>query len=311
MPEIKNIEDLSKITGLASNSISSLIYEESGRYRKHYITKKSGGLREISAPLPNLLLIQKAINRHLLSKVEIHKSAVGFREDHSIVDHVKPHLGQRKFAKFDVKSCFDSIGYASVFNVYNKITKDKSFCFALTKLSVHEGKIPMGAATSPSLCNVVLKSMDERIFGICESLDLNYTRYADDILVSGDKLNLSLFHKIIKYMEECGFKTNEKSRFIENPQRLVVCGLSISGDKIRVPKHKKREWRKETHFVVKNSVELESSLSGYIDPFYIDRLLGRLNFWRFAEPDAEFPRVNIPLVRKMIAHLMTGQAPNQ
>ncbi|MGO7788755.1 reverse transcriptase family protein [Rhizobium ruizarguesonis] len=304
---IGSLTQLSLASGIPSSVISSLVFEREGRYRKHFIAKRDGGARTISVPLPALLQVQKTINKEILSTVDIHDAAVGFRKHHSIIDHVKPHLGNKKFAKFDIKDCFGSIAFNAVFSIYLRITNDPALANSLSELSTDEGKLPQGAATSPSLCNISLKFLDERIFGLCQRLGLTYTRYADDLLISGTKLDLYIYRTLKSYIEDCGFLTNEKSRLMEDPQRLIICGISISESDLKLPKQKKRDIRQAAHFLVNRPIVSESISDELFDPFHVDRVLGRLQFWRFVEPEAEFPIKYIPIIKERIASQIDTQ----
>ena len=45
--------------------------------------------------------------------------------------------------------------------------------------------LPQGAPTSPALANLAAFSLDRRMSGLAEKLGARYTRYADDLVLSG------------------------------------------------------------------------------------------------------------------------------
>ena len=55
----------------------------------------------------------------------------------------------------------------------------------VARLCTRNGVLPQGAPTSPALSNATLYPFDEFMAAICTASGLRYTRYADDVTVSG------------------------------------------------------------------------------------------------------------------------------
>lgn len=72
----------------------------------------------------------------------------------------------------------------------NPLDIQKKISYALTSLCTVNGALPQGAPTSPTLSNLVCLRLDQRIGKYCENKALTYTRYADDITISGNKLTV-------------------------------------------------------------------------------------------------------------------------
>ena len=267
-----------------------MVMDEGGRCREYSIPKSSGGRRTIAVPVPSLMAVQRVIKEAIVDNISIHDAAVGFRAGYSIKSHVEAHLGASRYIKIDIKDCFSSIRMSKIIQIFKgaDFTNEMSYCLA--RLATHRGVLPQGAPTSPGLCNAVLKQLDIRLFGLCEGLNLRYSRYSDDVLISGERIDLGVFKSSIVCVEECALIVNNKTRMMIDPIRLIVCGISIAGGEMKLPKNKKREIRRDAYFLLKKGAIHESQFFKDFDPFYVDRILGRLGFWAFVEPEAEFPR---------------------
>ena len=83
-------------------------------YTKFEIKKKSGGTRQINAPMPTLGYLQKLLGFVLQCVFEPHNAAYGFVWNKSIVDNAKRHIGQRYVYNIDLKDFFSTVDQARV-----------------------------------------------------------------------------------------------------------------------------------------------------------------------------------------------------
>ena len=311
-PRPEDITQLSALSEVPPGVISSLAFCLERRYRRITYPKRNGGTRIISIPTPSLMKIQRTIARHILSNADIHAAAVGFREGMSIKSHVEPHLNTKDFAKFDISDCFGSIDRQRVEFIFLNLGFSPEFSYILSQLSTDGNALPQGAPTSPMLCNNALRNLDESIENFCKIKMMKYTRYADDILISGGNISFKDFRKIKKLIESDGFQTNEKSRLMREPKRIIICGISVSTGELKIPKTYKRELRKDCHFLLKSGdfSEFYNVIDKSFDPLFADRVLGKLNFWKFIEPSAAFPQENIPKMRDLINALLGEEIPD-
>lgn len=206
------------------------------RYVQFQIPKKKAGeFRTITAPNAGLKAIQRCINALLLEQFEAHPAANGFVPGKSIVDNASVHLGQKYVYNIDLKDFFPSVTIGRVFACLQlpPFSFDKHTASIIADLCCHEGVLPQGAPTSPTLTNIVCSRLDWRLSKLARRFDLRYSRYADDITFSGMS---NIFHEdgafvkdLRHFVEKEGFRINEdKTRTDSYYQRQEVTGLTIN-----------------------------------------------------------------------------------
>ena len=90
-----------------------------------------------------------------------------------------------------------------------------------------------GARTSPAIANVCAFRLDSRLTGLAQSANAVYTRYADDLLFSGDeKFAQSINHfktTVAVIASEEGFLVNHhKTRVMKRSVRQEAVGLVLN-----------------------------------------------------------------------------------
>lgn len=221
-------------------------------YYSFFIPKKSGKWRKIEAPNDRLKEIQSWIKEQILEKLEISECAKGFRKSVNILDNAIQHTNKKVVINIDLKDFFPSIKYSQVFKVFYYAGYTKGVSHLLTKLCTNaENILPQGAPTSPILSNIVCYKLDKRLNSLSQKLGADYSRYADDITISGDQNivdNLSLIRRIIN---EENFTINEdKFRVLFSNGRQVVTGLTVN-KKVSVDKKLIRELENAIYYIKK------------------------------------------------------------
>ncbi len=93
--------------------------------------------------------------------------------------------------------------------------------------------LPQGAPTSPALANLVAFHLDRRLAGLAERVGARYTRYADDIALSGPRVLASradqLTGRVAEIATSEGFRLNEaKTRIMRRATRQRLCGIVVN-----------------------------------------------------------------------------------
>lgn len=253
LPILQTLDDLATKTRLPKTLLVKYIHDNERYYNSSYIKKKSKDLRPISNPNRELKAIQRWILRNILSSLSPSPYANGFIPKKSIIDNAQPHRGNQYILSIDLKNFFTTVKASYVFTVFKSVGYASKMAYYLTSICTLNGVLPQGAPTSPMLSNLVCLRMDERIGKYCENKALTYTRYADDITISGNKLAVikkawTIIRKIV--LEE-NFIVNKKKEMLSGPQsQRKVTGVIVTPE-IGIGREKYNYFRKRIFILVK------------------------------------------------------------
>lgn len=300
-PIIFEFEHLSRLLGYEPYLLARITANTERSYRNFCIPKKRGGYRVISSPYPSLAFGQKWIYEKILSNIDLGPHSYAFRSGRTIIDNAKAHLGCEEILKLDIKGFFESIRIERVIAIFKNSGYTNLVSYHLANICCLNGVLPQGACTSPSLSNIVAKRLDARLYGLVSRLGLNYTRYADDLTISGVRIPGGLQGKIKKICKDEGFiVNNEKTVFKKSGQKKVVTGLCVTGDRVRIPKSYRRIFRKESHNLIKYGIKIVDPSTGKLDPLYAYRVLGKANYILFVEPDNKYAKSVLPELKHLV-----------
>ena len=220
-------------------------------YIRFKISKKTGGDRFISAPMPKLKEAQRWILINILNKLDLHDAAHGFRRDRSIVSNAQPHVGQDVIINFDLKDFFPSISYRRVKGLFQSFGYSEAaatiFALLCTELEVEavelDGKtyfvalgdrhLPQGSPASPAITNLLCRRLDRRLTAMAEDLGFIYTRYADDLTFSATGSSMRYICNVLQRTDDFatheGFTINQqKTRIIRKSRQQEVTGVVVN-----------------------------------------------------------------------------------
>jgi retron-type reverse transcriptase len=294
----KTLHDVAHILGYKPKSLSYVVYKLPKKYNTFTVPKKSGGVRTISAPVPELKLLQRRLSVGLQScwdEINRGKNITkfishGFRKEASILTNASVHRGRRFVFNIDIKDFFDSINFGRVFRFFSK---NKDFALAedvakvLAAIACHEGKLPQGSPCSPVISNLIGQILDIRLAQLARKHGCSYSRYADDLSFS---TNQRVFpaaiavqnadHSwmpgatLIKVIQKCGFELNpKKTRMQYHTSRQEVTGLIVNR-RINTRPEYRRLVRAMTHRLVTTGKfqirEMKANEAGELVPAKVD-----------------------------------------
>tara|TARA_E500000318_G_scaffold38627_1_gene37261 strand:- start:1050 stop:2093 length:1044 start_codon:yes stop_codon:yes gene_type:complete len=284
VPVILDVNHLAHLLGLRVGILYSMVRHSNSFYRTFYIPKKRGGKREIVTPHQSLLEVQRWILNNILIKVKENESAFAYVKNKNVALNARLHIGAKEMLKVDIVDFFPSIKIPRVREIFNRLGYGKEVSLALSKLCTINDYLPQGASTSPKISNIILFKLDKRLSKIAEISDLKYSRYADDLIFSGEQIISGFKAFIYEIIEEEGFTINEsKTRVFKEGSRKIVTGIVVNDNDIRLPKKKRKSIKHEVYLLKKYGII--NQINKNKDIFYIDRILGKLSFWKQIEPD--------------------------
>ncbi|KYP16037.1 reverse transcriptase family protein, partial [Flavihumibacter sp. CACIAM 22H1] len=254
LPVFENEQQLALAMNCTVKELAFLAFSrrvsELTHYQKFYLPKKSGGKRLISAPMPRLKKAQHWILQTILYKIPLHTSANGFVPTKSIVSNAWPHTGKQVVINMDIKDFFPSISFRRVRALFKNLGYSDKIATILAllcteapteqveldgkKYFVQKGErvLPQGAPSSPAITNILCYRLDKRLVGVANKFNGTYTRYADDITISGSFAHNTatrIVWQIKKILSEEGFILHpEKIRIMQQSQRQEVTGIVVN-----------------------------------------------------------------------------------
>lgn len=289
LPIIFEFEHLSLLLGLNLKTLASMVSAPSSFYREFTIPKRSGGKRQIFAPYESLLFAQRWILKNILDNVKIHECAHGFCRNRSIKSNASVHLNSDHLLKMDLKDFFPSVKIAWVITVFLELGYSPNVAYFLASLCCKDGVLAQGAATSPSLSNIILRSLDNRLNRLAKRCGLQYSRYADDLTFSGKKIHFKLIVLVEKIVFMYGLNINhEKTRLKHEHGTRIITGVAVNHGRLSVPGKFKRALKNEIYFIRRFGLLSHMSNQKIHRPNYLQSLLGKIGFWLHIEPTNEY-----------------------
>ena len=257
--DVASLEWLVDWRGLARHGRSSCLRH----YIHRWLPKRGGGLRLVEAPKPRLKAIQRRILHEILDKVPPHEAAHGFRPGRSVLSHARVHAGRAAVLRMDLEDFFVSIPAPRVYGMFRTVGYPEEVSRVLTGLCTSRAPtadmppakgattaadlaalyrtrqryrtrhLPQGAPTSPAIANLCAHGLDVRLGAAAQAAGATYTRYADDLVFSGDEgfaRMCSRFSALVGgiALEEGFHVQHRKTRVMRRSQRQEVTGIVVN-----------------------------------------------------------------------------------
>lgn len=278
LPHLDTVGDLCGLLGLSAGELAWFADVKSldrgagaeplRHYRSSVLRTPAGALRVLEPPKPRLKALQRRLLDEALHRVPLHDAAHGFRPGRSVATHAAPHAGRDVVVRLDLESFFASVSAARVYGVWRTAGYPEPVAHVLTGLvttvlphhvwaalprtpssagdpahwrlgrRLAVPHLPQGAPTSPVLANLAAWRLDVRLTALVERWGGRYTRYADDIALSGPggwrRGTSRLLDAVEEVVRDEGFRLNaHKTAVLPRAGRQVLGGLVVN-DRPRV-----------------------------------------------------------------------------
>lgn len=285
LPVIYDAHHLADRVGYDPLYVFACCYSTERFYRSYEVPKKRGGTRQISEPLPSLKEIQRWILDRILYSVPVSRFAKGFVPGRSVAENARFHHGQPVVLSLDLKDYFPSFTRRRVTRLFKSWGYSRSVSGALGYLCTLDGRLPQGAPTSPAISNHLFRAADKRIGAYALKAGWRYTRYADDITLSGDvHVGVAIRH-IEDVLKGTGLELNHaKTRVMRRGDRQEVTGVVVN-ERSRAPVEVRRELRQIAHYIGRYGLGSHLARIGESRARYVHHVLGLAAFVLTYQPE--------------------------
>jgi RNA-directed DNA polymerase len=259
---ISTTEELAKHLKVSPGEIDHMMSRLSRQYHKRRRPKADGSKRVLFVPSEKLKLLQRKIYNHILSKVPMLPCAKGGVPGNSPIGSAAIHTNKAVVFKMDIAQCFPSIKPATVLAIFQSLGFGPEAAGLLTKLTTWQHELPQGVPTSNALTNLALARVDWRITVVADKFGFAYSRWVDDMTLSGSKRLLKFRSMFERIVESEGFQLKaEKTKTELAEQRQTVTNFVVNR-KVNLTREKRASIKKEVKMARSQNGDLSPSTAG-------------------------------------------------
>lgn len=251
-----SVADVAKLLGYETKSLTYIVFAlpDGAKYTSFSISKKSGGSRQIEAPVTILKKLQRKLadllndcaeellpseekisqdrNKKQTRRRATRAVAHGFKRGLSIASNAEMHKNKKYVLNLDLENFFPTINFGRVRGFF---IKNKNFQLApkvatiLAQIACHNNALPQGSPCSPVISNFIGQILDARLIGLAIRHKCTYSRYVDDLTFS---TNQASFPQSLAYK-----KRPKQSDWVigkELSDCIVGAGFGINESKTRM-----------------------------------------------------------------------------
>lgn len=223
-----DLERIARLTRLRTSEVRRICEAREKEYREKRIVSESGKERLLHVPSRSLKLVQKRILKDLLGRLHPHESSACVRGRGTHWAYQR-HSGHPALLRLDIADFFPSVPEDQLLEGLNRLGATPALSKTLSGLVMLPGGIPQGAPTSVAVADIVLFPLDIRLGGLARRNGLTYTRYVDDITLSGGLERIRRLEKTVrKVVAELGWSLNDKGGVVGPGERHDLLGAVVN-----------------------------------------------------------------------------------
>lgn len=259
---VSDRHELANQFGCSRDFIGGVVYDNTAYYSRFDLPKRDGGLRTIEPPRPALRLVQRRILDELYARVALPGFLHGGLPQRSIFTHTRSHIARFMVATLDVRKFFPSTRAAHVRPVLEAAGFREEALDDLVQLLTLRDGLPQGSPTSCLLANLAFLPADYAIGKTCRRRALTYSRFVDDIAISGDFDFSFLKGAFVHAIQSLGYQiATEKTAFRSRSQQQVITGLVVN-EKLRPTRNFISKLKRDIQFCVEHGGSIFASTTG-------------------------------------------------
>jgi len=323
---LKDQNSVADLLEIPVGQLLYVLYSQQNNYKSFTVRKKSGKERLIESPNASLKILQNKVKPLIEEHYRVKKPVHGFvGSGKGIISNAEQHKKKLYVLNIDLEDFFHSVNFGRVQGIFRNKPFNMGYKAAtvLAQVCTHNGRLPQGASTSPVISNLAAASLDKRLVTLAKKFHLTYTRYADDLTFSSNRVfpkvliekeiqdNGLYKYRIGSVLEQAildsGSKVNHsKTRLQHKSQRQEVTGLvvnegvNVNRKFIRKTRAMINEWRKDLvaaeirfiksrYHVADHDIDLEK-LNGSI---FKRAVYGNLSFIRMVKGEEHSPYLTL------------------
>lgn len=243
--ELADEASLLAYLGVSQAELKKIWYHRERMYTNFNVAKKSGKPRPINAPDRRLKFLQRQIAVKLDALYPRRNPVHGYVKGRSVKSNATAHLKQRFVLNLDIKDFFVTITETRIAGILTAIGVSSRVASIIARVCCYGGRLPQGGPASPVLSNMICFRLDRALLKIAKDARCIYTRYADDISLSGMRPLSSLFEtglpppgrvapELLSVALQGAFSNNgfvlnaEKIHYADKFSRRIVTGVKIN-----------------------------------------------------------------------------------
>ncbi len=228
--------DLAALIGVSQEELAAFARAAPSLYERRVFVD-DGKRRVLTVPNDELKGLQRRIYACVLRPLHV-QDCVHSARGKSILTNARLHARHPYLSVFDIQNCFPSVSPYGVRAGLRRAGLDDGTASLVTRLTTVHNQLPQGAPTSPALLNIVLVDLDGKIESAARKAGLTYTRYVDDLFLSGGHRTGDLAGVVENVLHRHKLRINRTKRFDWGPdQRHSVTNIVVNTKPSPLPEY--------------------------------------------------------------------------
>jgi RNA-directed DNA polymerase len=237
---IRTKEELARLLAVGPFEIDQVMANRRMYYRSFKRLKSDGTFRVLYNPQGPLKLLHQKVKRNIIDLAPVLGCVHGGVRGRSVITNARLHVNKDIVFCLDIKDFYPSVRPTVVCTIFEYLGFGSEVAHLLTDITTWDNQLPQGVATSTGLANLSMTRVDVRLQALADKQGFAYSRWVDDLTISGSRRLLDFRRLIQRIVTEEGFVIKpEKLRTMHSGMRQVVAGVVVNR-KPNVPKEDRK-----------------------------------------------------------------------